>query len=193
MTDPFPLLVTNRLRLRQIEPADAAALFHIHGDTEWMRWYGVEPVTRLDHADRLAEMFSSWFWAGTGFRWGLEHRQDGRLIGTCGLFRWNKSWRNCLIGYEIAREFGGQGYMREALTAVIDYGFGQMNLHRIQAESHPDNRPSIALATRLGFRLEGTHREQGYWAGRFHDLNCYGLLTQDWKSGGPAIPPGKPS
>jgi ribosomal-protein-alanine N-acetyltransferase len=177
----FPALNTERLRLRQIKPSDAEALFAIHSDAQWMRWYGVDPITERYQADQLAELFAGWFAAGTGFRWGLERKEDKRLLGTCGLFRWNKSWHNCVVGYEIAREVHGQGYMREALTAVFDYGFHEMRLHRIQAETHPDNAASIGLATRLGFRFEGVHREQAYWSGRYHDLHCYALLEKEWR------------
>lgn len=182
MPRTFPRLDTPRLRLRSISSSDAPALFAIHSDINWMRWYGVDPVIDMSQAEQLAELFSGWFHAGTGFRWGLERREDRRLIGTCGLFRWNKSWRNCVIGYEILRECHGQGYMREALTAVLDYGFNVMRLHRIQAETHPDNLASSGLATRLGFRFEGVHREQAYWGARYHDLNCYSLLEREWRA-----------
>lgn len=182
MHQSFPQLLTPRMRLRQITSSDAPALFAIHSDTEWMQWYGTDPLTTQNQAYELAQLFASWFPAGTGFRWGLERRLDGRLIGTCGLFRWNKSWRNCLISYEIARDCKSQGYMREAVTAVLGYGFEHMKLHRVQAETHPANTSSITLALRLGFRFEGIHREQAYWSGRYHDLNCYSLLESEWAS-----------
>lgn len=182
MTKLFPTLCTARLTLRQILPSDSPALFAIHSDAEWMRWYGVDPATEPEHAAQLAELFAGWFNAGTGFRWALERTQDNQLIGTCGLFRWNKSWHNCVVGYEIRRDCNGKGYMREALTAVLDYGFNMMQLHRIQAETHPDNLASIGLATRLGFRFEGVHREQAFWGDRFHDLHCYSLLERDWRA-----------
>ncbi len=177
----FPQLRTARLHLRELQPTDAPALFAIHSDVEWMRWYGVAPLTDLAEAEQLTSLFAGWFSAGTGFRWGLERRQDKRLIGSCGLFRWNRSWHNCVIGYEIARDCHGQGYMREALAAILDYGFDTMRLHRVQAETHPANEASIGLATRLGFRFEGVHREQAYWAHGFHDLNCYSLLEHEWR------------
>lgn len=182
MSRSFPYLRTARLHLREILPSDAPALFAIHSDFDWMRWYGIDPLIDPSQAEQLAEMFAGWFIAGTGFRWGLERVKDQRLIGTCGLFRWNKSWRNCVIGYEIARDCHGQGYMREALTAALDYGFDMMRLHRVQAETHPDNRASIGLAERLGFRFEGVHREQAFWGGRYHDLNCYSLLEREWRA-----------
>jgi ribosomal-protein-alanine N-acetyltransferase len=179
-TPPFPVLATPRLKLRQLDRSDAAALFAIHSDITWMRWYGVDPMIERYQADQLAEFFASWHAAGTGYRWGLERNSDQRLIGTCGLFRWNRSWHNCVVGYEIAHDCHAQGYMREALAAILGYGFTEMELHRIQAEMHPDNAASIGLAMRLGFRFEGVHREQGYWSGRYHDLNCYSLLRQEW-------------
>ena len=182
MSRPFPVLDTERLRLRRIEASDVDALFRIHSDIAWMRWYGIDPVTSRAQAEQLAEMFAGWFAAGTGFRWALERKSDAQFIGTCGLFRWNKSWRNCVIGYELARECQGCGYMREALYAVLDYGFDEMQLHRIQAETHADNAASIGLAKRLGFRFEGVHREQAYWSGIFHDLHCYALLEPEWRA-----------
>jgi [ribosomal protein S5]-alanine N-acetyltransferase len=178
----FPELDTPRLRLRRIAATDAPALFGIHSDREWMRWYGVEPVSSLAEAQQLAERFAQWFDAGSGIRWGLERKQDGRLIGTCGLFRWNKSWHNCVTGYEVARDCQAQGYMRDALTVALDYGFDCMDLHRVQAETHAANAASIALIKRLGFRLEGVHRHQACWGGRFHDLQCYSLLAPEWRA-----------
>ena len=177
----FPDLQTERLLLREITPADAPALFAIHSDGEWMQWYGVDPLVDPSQAEQLAELFAGWFAARTGFRWGIERLSDKRFIGTCGLFRWNKSWHNCVVGYEIARDCSGHGYMREALRPVLDFGFAEMDLHRIQAETHPQNAASIALAQHLGFRFEGVHRGQAFWNGQFHDLNCYSLLEDDWR------------
>jgi ribosomal-protein-alanine N-acetyltransferase len=181
MTPIFPTLYTEHLILREIVASDANALFQIHSDAETMRWFGVDPITDIAQANQITAMFAGWFTGGTGVRWGIERRSDARLIGTCGFFRWNKSWRNCLLGFELARDATGQGYMTAALRAVLAHGFGPMGLHRIQAESHADNHASIAVLTRLGFRFEGTHREQAFWGGRFHDLNCYALLGPEWR------------
>lgn len=180
MNTAFPSLLTMRLKLRPVTLDDVDALFAIHSDAETMRWYGVNPITERAEGVRLAELFAGWFATGTGYRWGLERHADGRLIGTCGLFRWNRSWRNCVTGYELARDCHGQGYMSEALEAILGYGFDEMQLHRVQAEAHGSNTASIALAKRMGFQFEGIHRQQGYWNGQFHDLHCYSLLAEEW-------------
>lgn len=183
MQRQFPILETTRLQLREIVASDAPALFKIHSDAETMQWFGVDPITELAEAVKIASLFASWFAANTGFRWGLERRDDGRLLGTCGLFRWNKSWHNCVIGFELARDCHGHGYMREAVDAIVEYGFEEMALNRIQAETHPDNVASSGLVTRIGFKFEGVHRKQAFWGNQFHDLNCYALLQEEWSQG----------
>ncbi|WP_374350479.1 GNAT family N-acetyltransferase [Chitinimonas sp.] len=177
----FPVLRTPRLILREIVSADVDALFAIHADAEAMKWFGSEPMTERYQARQLVDMFASWRRdPNPGTRWGIAEREHNELLGSVGLFRWNRSWRNCVVGYELGRAAWGKGYMHEALQAALDYGFREMQLHRVQAEIHPDNHASIKLAERLGFKLEGRHRQQGFWLGQFHDLDCYGLLAPDW-------------
>ncbi len=178
----FQLLSTPRLLLREITAGDAPALFAIHSDVEVMRWFGADPLKKPAQADQLAAQFASAFTAGTGLRWAIVQQANQQLVGTCGVFRWNQTWRSCLLGFELARSMHRRGYMGEALSAVLLYAFDRMHLHRIQAESHARNHASIALLTRLGFQHEGIHRQQGFWSGQFHDLNCYALLRPEWRA-----------
>jgi [ribosomal protein S5]-alanine N-acetyltransferase len=74
----------------------------------------------------------------------------------------------------------GQGIASEAARAVIDYGFAEMGLHRIQAHTIAGNHRSVRLLERLGFHREGTLR--GYSLEddlTFHDSAVYGLLATD--------------
>ena len=183
--DDFPTLETERLRLREVREADAAALFAIHGNHELMRLYGTDPVADLAGAEALIKTFASWRQLpNPGIRWALEIKGAGGLIGTCGLFSWNKAWRKCLVGYELAKNAQGQGYMREALATALSWGFKEMALNRIEAQVHPDNTSSLNLLKRLRFVEEGRLRQCGYWGGRFHDLLQYSLLRDDlrWNS-----------
>lgn len=177
----FPTLETERLLLREIVHADVPALYAVHGDPESMRWFGVDPLPNEEAAAKLVDLFASWrTLAGSGVRWGLQARGQSTLIGTCGLFGWNRSWRKCTVGYELHSQARRNGYMDEALRTVIPWGFANMELNRIEAQVHPENAASLRSVERLGFKREGLLRQVGYWGGQFHDMYQYSLLREEW-------------
>ena len=179
----FPELETQNLVLREIADTDAADLLRIHGDAEHMRWFGSNPLKDIEGARNLIQMFAKWREEpASGTRWGIQLRSTPGLIGTCGLFRWNRSWRTCGVGYEISPLYQGRGYMKEALAVVFAWGFGEMELNRVEAQVHPDNRASLALLRRFGLVEEACLREVGYWAGLHHDLMLHSLLKREWRN-----------
>jgi ribosomal-protein-alanine N-acetyltransferase len=84
------------------------------------------------------------------------------------------------VGYELAPVAHGQGYMHEALTAALSWGFSAMALNRIEAQVHPNNLRSLKSLRRLGFVEEGRLREGGFWGGQYQDLLQFSLLRADW-------------
>ena len=176
--NPFPCLRSARLRLREITPRDTDAWFALQSNAELMRWYGADPMHSRAQMEKLIADSAVWRTAGVAIRWGIE--LDGQFIGSCGFARWNKAWHNCILGYEIDPSYQCRGLMREALACIIEYGFNEMQLHRIHAEIHRDNLASLHLIQRLGFQFEGVHREMGFWQQRWHDLDYYSLLEQEW-------------
>lgn len=185
MTDPdFPTLHTERLVLREIVPADAPALLAVHGDAESMRWFGSDPLPDLAAADALVETFAGWRrQPNPGTRWGIALAQDpGQLLGSCGLWSWNRAWRRCTTGYELHPSVRGRGLMDEALRAVLARGFGAMGLNRVEALVHPENATSRRVLQRLGFQAEGLMCEVGYWRGQYHDMISVALLARDWRA-----------
>lgn len=178
----FPTLETSRLTLRELTTSDAPALFEIHRKAEAMRYFGTDPLKELDEARRIIEKFSSWrTLPNPGVRWALESKENGELIGTCGLFAWNREWHKCSVGYELAEDSQGKGFMSEALRTAFSWGFKEMGLNRIEAQIHPNNAPSLRLAEQLGFRQEGLLREVARWDGQFRDLLQLGLLCKEFR------------
>jgi [ribosomal protein S5]-alanine N-acetyltransferase len=180
----FPRLETENLFLREIAETDAENLLSIHGDAHHMRWFGSDPLTDIGGAIKLVQTFAKWREEPVaGTRWGIQLKSAPGLIGTCGLFRWNRNWRTCVVGYEISPLHQGRGHMKEALARVLAWGFREMELNRVEAHVHPDNRASLALLATMGFVQEARLREIGYWAGSHHDLMLHSLLKREWRSG----------
>jgi ribosomal-protein-alanine N-acetyltransferase len=181
MSNNFPELQTPRLKLRELTEADADVLFEMFSNYAIMQWYGTDHMTqRQDAIDRLAKFAALRKQPSTGIRWGICAHDSPVLLGTCGFQKWNREWKSCVVRYDLKVEARGHGYMQEALRCAIVWGFANMNLNRIEAQIHPNNRASILLVERLGFVREGIMRKAGYWDEQHHDLGMYGLLRSEF-------------
>jgi RimJ/RimL family protein N-acetyltransferase len=101
-------------------------------------------------------------------------------VGSCTLFQWSAKHRRAEIGYALDRSLWGQGIMTEALTALFDFAFGPLALHRLEADVDPRNARSLAILERLGFAREGLLRERFHVGGEIQDSLLLGLLARDW-------------
>ncbi len=121
---------------------------------------------------------------GSSVTFAMERREDRIIVGNVMLFRFNEESRRAEIGYSMARAHWGQGYMDEALRALVDYAFSEpLNLNRIEADIDPRNASSAKSLARLGFREEGVLRERWIVAGEVSDTAYYGLLASEWPRG----------
>ena len=171
---------TKRLGLRLLAEGDEHALFAIHSDPEFMRYWSTPPWTSLDQAVQLIAKDTRELAAGMHFRLGIFERQSGQLIGTCSLFKIDAQCRRAEIGYGIAREFWRQGFMTEAVSTLIDYAFGELKLHRLEADIDPRNTGSGRSLEKLGFLREGYLRERWIVGDEISDTALYGLLAREW-------------
>lgn len=87
--------------------------------------------------------------------------------------------RRAEIGYHLAPEAQGKGYMREALHCFIDHLLDDRGLRRLEAEIDPRNVPSARVLERIGFQREGLLRERWCVGGELSDSALYGLLAGD--------------
>lgn len=106
---------------------------------------------------------------------------DSALMGAITLSQiFRGPFQNAYMGYHIGAPFARQGYMREAITLALDYAFGPLGLHRIEANIQPGNAASLALVARLGFTREGYSRRYLRVAGDWRDHERWAMLAEDW-------------
>jgi ribosomal-protein-alanine N-acetyltransferase len=188
-------LSTPRLQVRPLQPADAPALFAIHADPEFARFWSSPPWTALAQAEQLIAQDQIDLATGEHIRLGIVRKEDGALLGSCTLFKIHEGNRRAELGYGLGPAFWGAGYAQEAVRALLDFGFadaaaGGLGLHRVEADIDPDNQGSAKLLERLGFSLEGRLRERWIVAGVVSDSAIYGLLQRDWRAAGSAAQAG---
>jgi len=174
------ILTTPRLLLRPLAEADAPAVFAIFSHPEVMRYWSSPPFTDMAQAERLVRDSQEGH-ATSGYRqFGIVRQSDAALLGTCTLFAFHTASRRAEMGYALGRPFWGAGYMHEALTALVDYAFTALDLHRLEADIDPRNTASARTLERLGFRYEGLGRERWIVEGEISDTAWYGLLAREW-------------
>ena len=164
MTTEAPVLQTDRLILRPFRKEDLDAHAATLGDEEVMRHIGGKPMNREDSWRRLMSGVGSWPLIGMG-PWAVELKSDGRMIGHCGFFQFNRDMDPPILGepemgWIFDRSVHGQGIAFEACSAALVWAERE-----IAAESYPaiidlDNTPSMKLAERLGFvrQADATYR-----------------------------------
>jgi [ribosomal protein S5]-alanine N-acetyltransferase len=173
-------LRTTRLLLRPLRGSDAAALLGIFSDPAVMRYWSTPPWERIEQAQAMIERDVAAMAAGEDLRLGLERTADGALIGTCTLFSISAQSRRAEIGYAMASQAWGQAYMDEALRALLNHGFNELKLNRVEADIDPRNAASARSLERLGFKQEGHLRERWIVGDEVSDTALYGLLQRDW-------------
>lgn len=151
----FPVLETERILLRPLRMEDELPVFRLRSDEGVNKWLGRKKAESIAEARDFIEMIVRLTSAGESMYWALEMKENRQFAGTVTIWNLDKSAAKAEIGYELLPEFQGRGIMHEVLKAVIDFGFVEMNLKRIEACLSPNNERSIHLLSKLGFNFEG--------------------------------------
>jgi RimJ/RimL family protein N-acetyltransferase len=177
-------LQTARLDLRPLVPSDDEALLALKSDPVVMRYGSTppwsDPQVAIDYIQRDLEGMA----AGTYVQLAVIRREDADLIGMCSFHLLDVACRRAELGYSLVVSAWGHGYANEAVTALLDWGFGHLKLNRVEADIDPRNAASARALERLGFTREGHLRERWIVAGEKSDSLIYGLLADEWKTRG---------
>ncbi|MCA9897425.1 MAG: GNAT family N-acetyltransferase [Ardenticatenaceae bacterium] len=175
----FPVLETERLRLREIVPQDAADVFAIFSDPAVVAGHGRPPFTEMDEAHELIAWYAAAFQEKQAVRWAITRLGEDKLLGTSGFHHIAARHHRAEIGYELASAEWRQGIMSEAVRCVVQFGLAQMGFHRIEANVDPDNTASANLLRKVGFTEDGYLRERFYDNGRFVDDWFFSILATE--------------
>ncbi len=179
-----PVLISERLELRLPRRADYIPWVTTRraGVDFLQKWEPIRPrdyeargsfIARMHWAHRAARRQSA-------FPFMIIRRRDVRLLGaiTMDSVRFGPA-RAGTLGYWIGEEFARQGYMKEAIGAVMELAFEQLDLSRIEAACLPENEASRGLLEACGFNLEGEAKSYLQINGRWRTHVLYANLRQD--------------
>jgi ribosomal-protein-alanine N-acetyltransferase len=177
----LPVLITERLTLREPLLSDAPDLFIVGRDYEVQK-YNAPVMKTVAASEALIEEVRSEYAKRDGISWVVALTNSPRALGIFGFYHWSHHHRRAEVGYALARDHWGQGIGSEAVRAMLSFGFEQMNLHRIYASTIADNHESVHMLEKIGFVREGTKRESSWEDdGTFHDSAMYGILKSEFR------------
>jgi ribosomal-protein-alanine N-acetyltransferase len=157
----------------------AAALFDIWTHPAVAPLLDIPPLASAQAAEDLITLLLEMSREEESLRWSIA-LPDGEIIGSCGYNQWQLqgAYRG-EIGCELSPSFWGQGYMREALELVLEFGFTAMGLNRIEALCHPGNLRAHRLFQALAFQQEGLLRQYRHTVSGFQDTALFALLRSE--------------
>lgn len=170
---------TDRLQLRKFTLDDASHFSHLLRDKEvaattLMLPY---PCTKRD-AQKILEKYEAEQRNQTAFRWAIILKKSKELIGGIRLVP-NLAFNSAEIGFWLGKDYWRYGFTREAALSVLNFGFQELGLNRIEAHSMTENKSSIYLLEKLGFTKEGLHPQLVIKWGEYKDVLTFGLLQSN--------------
>ena len=177
----FETIETERLLLRAITPETYDYVFTHYTEEAIKEFFGCATEEDLAEERKKYEQGLSMYRKSL-LVFQLIEKATGKVIGWCGYHTWFILHFRAEIGYVLTDESKrGKGFMKEALPFVLNYGFKNMGLKRIEALLAPDNTASMKLITASGFVQEGLLREHYFVNGRLEDSLLFSLLEREYK------------
>ncbi len=177
----YPVLTTDRLRLRRIEHEDADAIIDLYGSPDVMRFLSQPIIQTREQAVGLIDWLNALYDRHEAVQWAMTLHGDDRLIGTCGTYAWDRENRRVDIGYHVVPALWGRGYATEAARAITRWSFDHLDVHRVQADCTDGNIGSERVLLKCGFKIEGVWRESCWEHGRFVDIKQFGVLRREFE------------
>jgi len=117
-----------------------------------------------------------------GYTFFIKDEVKDVYIGMCALFRIDSKNRNCELAIMIGdKSYWGKGIGTEVMNQLLDWGFNSLNLHKIFLNVFSSNPRAIRLYEKVGFKFEGSRKEELYRNGKYEDILRYGFFARDYK------------
>jgi len=177
------MLKGNGVLLRAIKRSDISYFLKWFNDPEVVQYLAMYlPMTEMAEDKYIEELGTARARSHAQFVIEVKAGASSKSIGTCGLEGINSKDNHATFGIVIGeKDYWSKGYGVEAARLLINYGFEQLNLHRISSAAVAFNERSIKFHKKLGFQEEGRLRQVMFKNGQYHDRVEFGMLREEWR------------
>ncbi|MBU1099656.1 MAG: GNAT family N-acetyltransferase [Bacteroidetes bacterium] len=183
MNNDKVVLESDRLLLRNIKMSDVDDFLYYRSIPEVATYQGWEPYKEEDavnyiniYKDNIPGIPGDWC------SWAIIHKEDDKLIGDCSIKLTKDEPRIAEIGCTLSPDYQGRGIAKESISAMIDYAFENLDVHRIVGITDAKNLPSQKLMESMGMRKEGHFIKNIWFKGEWGDECQYAILKDEWQN-----------
>ncbi len=168
----------SKIRLTAIRKEDLPTYRQWNSVESFGRFYNSSPIREESekNANQLIDDHSD-----RNYRFAIRPLNSEEFLGVCAIEEIVWTHRVAWISIALGPDFHSQGFGRDAMHLLVNYGFNELNLHRLTLTVFDYNPGAIKLYESLGFRREGTYREFLQRDGKRHDMHLYGMLASEVK------------
>jgi len=169
--------------LRPVKKSDISYFLKWFNDPEVIQYLGIYlPMTEMYEEKYIEELGTTRARSDAPFVIEVTEGASTKPIGNCRLHGIDSKDHNATFGIVIGEKgYWNKSYGTEAARLLINYGFQQLNLHRISSSAVAFNERSIRLHKKVGFQEEGRLRQAMFKNGQYHDLVQFGILREEWR------------
>jgi ribosomal-protein-alanine N-acetyltransferase len=177
---PFPILESKRLQFRKLTPKDAPEILLLRGNPETMKYIPRPLIIDIEGALAHIKMINDKIDENIDINWAVIEKGSDKCIGIMGFYRTQPEHFRTELGYMIAPEHWGKGYVTEAVTVLLDFAFNSLQFHTIEAVIDSRHIASERVLQKVGFVKEAHFKENFYYNNEFTDTVIYGLLKRNF-------------
>lgn len=176
----LPIIENKRFILRKFTKNDIDDLYEYASDSEVTKFLSWDTYKNIDIAVDYIENVLMRYSKNEIAPWGIEWKENSKLIGSIDFVQYDKKNFSAEIGYVLNRKYWNKGIMTEALKEIIKFGFDEMNLMRIETRLNAMNVASERVMQKNGLTYEGTLRKKNFLKKEFIDIKFYSILRDEY-------------
>jgi len=173
------VLESNRIKLRSLKFPDTEVIRKFAKDRKITKYtFVIPPPFTKEQTQVFIRKTKKERKEGISYYFGIELKENGKLIGMINLVKIDRKNKNAEIGFWLAKKYQGKGLAKEALNMILDFGFKELKLKRIEARVLHKNEPAQKLLEKTGFKLEGRLRKKTFFKNQWFDDLIYSILKE---------------
>lgn len=172
-----PILKTERLLLRPVTQQDVEAMFDYTSRESVARYVTWHAHTSIEDTKAFLTFILNGYEQGNHLLWGIEYL--GTLIGTIDFVTVDNTHKCGEIGFVLSEDYWNKGMTTEATKKLIDFGFQELKLVRIQARCFEENISSQKVMEKSGMQIEGLLRKSMFVKGQYKNVKMYAITDDD--------------